>query len=130
MRLAAAGLAFWLGAMGAAMAETVKVDLELVLLADASGSIDEAEIRLQRRGYADAITHPDVLYAIGDGFHRRIAVTYVEWGDAYSQEFVVPWTVVDGPKSAARVAQILLETPRLAFGPNAIGSAIAFARRQ
>ena len=35
-----------------------RVDLELVLLADASGSIDEAEIRFQRQGYASAITHP------------------------------------------------------------------------
>jgi hypothetical protein len=41
----------------AAAAETV--DLELVLLADASRSIDDAEIRFQRQGYAGAITAPD-----------------------------------------------------------------------
>jgi len=105
-----------------------KVDVELVLLADASGSIDDAEIRLQRKGYADAITHPKVLNVIKDGLHRRIAVTYVEWGDQYSQEIVVPWTIVDGPESAAKVAQTLMETPRLAIGPNAIGAAIAFAQ--
>ena len=35
-----------------------KVDLELVLLADASGSIDDAEILFQRQGYAAAITDP------------------------------------------------------------------------
>ena len=49
------------------------VDLELVLLADASGSIDNAEILFQSQGYATAITHPDVLNAIAGGYLRRIA---------------------------------------------------------
>ena len=106
-----------------------EVDLELVLLADASGSIDEAEIRFQRQGYAAAITHPDVLNAIADGLLGRIAVTYVEWGNAASQEIVVPWTIVDGSGSAAQVAGVLIETPRLAYGYNAIGSAIFFGEQ-
>jgi hypothetical protein len=104
------------------------VDLELVLLADASRSIDDAEIRFQRQGYASAITHPEVLEAITQGFEQRIAVTYVEWGDAASQEVVVPWTVVDGPASAAAFAAALLEAPRRAHGPNAIGNALAVAQ--
>ncbi|MGI9504932.1 MAG: DUF1194 domain-containing protein, partial [Geminicoccaceae bacterium] len=41
-----------------------EVDLELVLLADAPRSIDDAEILFQRQGCADAITHPDVPRAI------------------------------------------------------------------
>jgi len=113
------------GAASAAAAETV--DLELVLLADASRSIDDAEIRFQRQGYASAITHPEVLGAIAQGFEQRIAVTYVEWGDASSQEVVVPWTVVDGAASATAFAAALLESPRRASGPNAIGNAIAAA---
>ena len=44
-----------------------------------------------------------------------------------SQEVVVPWTVVDGPESAAAFADALLEAPRRAFGPNAIGNALAAA---
>ena len=40
---------------------------------------------------------------------------------------VVPWTVVDGPASAADFARALIETPRRAFGMNAIGSALAAA---
>jgi hypothetical protein len=108
-----------------AAAETV--DLELVLLADASRSIDDAEIRFQRQGYAAAITDPEVLGAIAQGFEQKIAVTYVEWGEATSQEVVVPWTVVDGPESAAAFAAALPEAPRRAFGPNAIGNALAAA---
>ena len=111
---------------GEAAAESV--DLELVLLADASRSIDDGEIRLQREGYAAAITHPEVLRAIEQGFDQRIAVTYVEWGDARSQDVVVPWTIIDGKDSAAAFAATLLERPRRAFGPNAIGSAITVAQ--
>ncbi len=114
-----------LAAGPAAAAE--RVDLELVFLADASRSIDDGEIRLQRRGYAEAITHPEILAAISSGYERKIAVTYVEWGDETSQEVVVPWTVIDGAGSAAAFAKDLLAAPRIAFGPNAIGSALAAA---
>jgi hypothetical protein len=103
------------------------VDLELVLLADASGSIDDREIFFQRQGYADAITSDDILSAIALGHDGRIAVTYVEWGDQNSQEIVAPWTIIDGPESAARFAEVLTSTPRRAFGRNAIGSAITYA---
>jgi hypothetical protein len=61
------------------------VDIELVLLADASRSIDDGELRFQREGYAVAITHPEVLAAISHGYLRRIAVTFVEWADESSQ---------------------------------------------
>jgi len=108
---------------GAARAQQ-EVDLELVLLADASGSIDNAEIRFQREGYATAITHPEVLNAILGGLLQKVAVTYVEWGDHSSQEVVVPWTVIDGADTAQRFADDLLARPRMAFGRNAIGSAI------
>jgi hypothetical protein len=117
------------GLSAAAAAQDVRsVDLELVLLADASGSIDDAEIRFQRQGYAAAITHPEVLWAIAQGYDRRIAVTYVEWGMVGSQDVVVPWTIVDGARSAAAFAEALIATPRRAFGRNAMGEALAFGQ--
>ncbi len=103
------------------------VDIELVLLADASRSIDDGELRFQREGYAVAITHPDVLAAISHGYLQRIAVIFVEWADETAQEVVVPWTVIDGEDSARRFAKALLAAPRQAFGPNAIGPALAAA---
>ena len=118
---------FLVGALSSVVADEL-VDVELVLLADATGSIDEAEIRFQRQGYATALTRPDVLGAIAEGFQQRIAITYVEWGDQSSQEVIVPWTVIDGPDSADAFAKILLDTPRLAFGRNAIGSALRFGQ--
>lgn len=105
-----------------------RVDVELVLLADASRSIDDRELALQRSGYAAAITHPLVLSAIQGGAHQRIALTYVEWADEKAQDVVVPWTTIDGPDSAAGFAAALREAPRRAYGRNAIGSAIAAAQ--
>ena len=111
----------------AAAAAAERVDLELVLLADASRSIDDGEIQHQRRGYANALTHPEVLAAIAGGYEQRIAVTYVEWGDETSQDVVVPWRIVEGAESAAAFVKELHEAPRRARGPNAIGSALAAA---
>ena len=127
MRKHIAALVFVVGMPGAHAAAAETVDLELVLRAEASRSIDDAEIRFQREGYAAAITHPEVLDAIAQGFEQRIAVSYVEWGDASSQDIVVPWTIVDGPENAAAFADALLQAPRRAFGPNAIGNALAAA---
>ena len=124
-------MALWLVCAGAAQADAQhaqSVDLELVLLADASGSIDDAEIRFQRQGYASAITHPEVLGAIAQGYEQRIAVTYVEWGMVGSQDVVVPWTIIDGAHSASAFADALMEAPRRAFGRNAIGEALAFGQ--
>ena len=104
-----------------------EVDLELVLLADASGSIDQAEIDFQRQGYAQAITHPDVLYAISSTLAGSIAVTYVEW--AANQAVVVDWTVIATPEDAEAFAANLLTPPRLASGRNAIGAALLEGKR-
>ncbi|MEE4235536.1 MAG: DUF1194 domain-containing protein [Anderseniella sp.] len=118
-----------LAAIVPARAET-EVDLELVLLADATGSIDEDEIRFQRQGYAEAIADPAVLRAIGSGLLGKIAVTYVEWADASSQQIVADWTVIDGPDSARAFADAILGPPRLAYGRNAIGAALLFGKAQ
>jgi len=83
------------------------VDLELVLLADATGSIDDAEIAFQREGYAQAITSPEVIAAIRNGPHGKIALTYVEWGDTVSQETVVEWMIIDGQAAANIFAKAL-----------------------
>jgi hypothetical protein len=101
-----------------------EVDLELVLLADASGSITQSEIILQRQGYAAAITDPA---AIRSNLTGTIAVVYVEW--AANQVAVVDWTVIDGEPAARAFAEALLGPPRLATGRNAIGDALLEGKR-
>ena len=100
------------------------VELELVLLADASGSIDQAEIEFQRIGYAEAITDPRVIRAIQETAYGRIAVTYVEWASAGEEDIVVPWRIIEDIGSAKAFAAALILPPRRAFGRNSIGSAL------
>lgn len=104
-----------------------EVDLELVLLADASGSITQEEIDFQRQSTATALTDPAVIEAIGNTLTGTIAVTYVEW--AANQATVVDWTVIDGPEAAEAFAARLLGLPRLATGRNAIGDALLEGQR-
>ncbi|MEM6825198.1 MAG: DUF1194 domain-containing protein [Pseudomonadota bacterium] len=100
------------------------VELELVLLADASGSIDSAEILFQREGYARAITDPRVVETIENTAYGKIAVTYVEWAAAGAEDVVVPWMIIDGAETATAFAEALIPPPRRAFGRNSIGSAL------
>lgn len=109
-----------------AQAET-PVDLELVLAADGSGSIDDEELKFQRHGYAEALAHPRVLAAIQSGFHKAIAVAYIEWGAPQSQHVIAGWAVIRDEASARAFGKTLVETPRAAFGYNSISNAIAFS---
>lgn len=113
--------------LSASVAQAQDTDLELVLLADASGSIDSREIAFQRQGYAQAITDPEVLAAIGGTAYGSIAVTYVEW--AANTAVVADWTLIDGPETAQAFADELTGKPRQAYGRNAIGGALLDALR-
>lgn len=104
-----------------------EVDLQLVLTADGSGSIDDDEFRLQRAGYAAAITDERVLNAIRSGYRQAIAIAFVEWGAPESQHTIVDWVVVRDAASAKAFADRLLAAPRVAFGYNSISNAIAYS---
>jgi hypothetical protein len=108
-------------------AETV--DLELVFAADGSGSIDDDELRLQRKGWADALTSKDVLDGIRDGAVGAIAAAYMEWGGPQSQVLIVDWHVIRDEASAQVFADKLLAAPRGAYGYNSISNAIDFSVR-
>ncbi len=112
-----------------AAAAEVPVDLELVLAADGSGSIDDAELKFQREGYAEALAHPRVLAAIRSGFHKSIAVAYIEWGAPQSQHVIADWAVIRDEASARAFGKTLVETPRAAWGYNSISNAIDFSAR-
>jgi len=107
-----------------ATAQGLKVDVELVLAADGSGSIDDEELRLQRLGYAKAIAHPLVLNAIRGGEYQKIAVLFIEWGAPESVEKIVDWTVISDKASAEAFGKALLAAPRKVYGYNSISAAI------
>src|SRR4051794_11518803 len=74
-----------------AHAEDGRVDLLLVLAADISRSVDERKFRLQRDGYAAAISDPRVVRAMTGGPHGRIALSFVEWAGELEQVVIVQW---------------------------------------
>ena len=120
-------MAAWVMVLMRPVAAAEPVDLELVLTADGSGSIDDEELALQRRGYAEAITHPQVLDAIRSGFRQAIAVAYVEWGAPEPQHTIVDWMKMSDPVSAKAFAERLIHEPRQAFGYNSISAAIDYS---
>ncbi len=66
------------------------VDVELVLAVDASRSMEPFEQKIQREGYIAAFRRKDVIDAIRDGVHGRVAITYVEWAGSTLQRTIVP----------------------------------------
>lgn len=104
-----------------------RVDLLLVLAADVSRSIDADKYDLQRKGYAAAMSDPEVLRAIASGPTGRIAVAFVEWAGAGSQKLVIDWTVIGTPEQARAFGAAVGTAPRSFTDRTAIGSAIDFA---
>ena len=104
-----------------------KVDLLLVLASDVSRSVDSAKFQLQREGYAAAISDKRVLEAISAGRHRRIAVAFVEWSGATAQRVVIDWTLIDGPDTARKFGDQLIELPRSFAERTSISGGIDFS---
>lgn len=124
--LAALCFTFALGGE-AVLAASAKVDLELVLAVDVSGSMDDDEHYLQRKGYEDAFRHPQIVAAISSGYHGRIALTYVEWAGPSSQVVTVPWRIIKDRQSANAFADRLAETPIAFIRGTSISGGLAFA---
>jgi len=116
-------------AFGVSPARAEPVDLELVFAADGSGSIDDDELRLQRRGWAEALVSKEVLDRIRSGMLGAIAVAYMEWGGPDSQVLIVDWHIIRDEASARVFADKLLAAPRGARGYNSISNAIDFSVR-
>ena len=103
------------------------VDLQLILAADVSRSVDPDEFRLQRDGYAAAFTDPKVLHAIASGPYRSIAVTFVEWSGSDAQRVVADWTVIRDEETAGDFINTLRTAPRSFAGFTSISAAIDFS---
>ncbi len=105
----------------------IPVDLELILMADGSGSVDDAEFLIQRQGYAKALRHPDIWHGISSGILRRIALSYVEWSGPNLQIPIIGWTVIEKKSDIDAFAKKLETLPReLYSGGTAIGNAILY----
>lgn len=106
----------------------IKVDLELILMADGSGSVDDEEFALQRSGYARALRDPRIIDAIQSGPRGGIALAYVEWSGPALQVPVIDWTHLRTKSEILAFAKELEDHPRELYGGGtAVGSAIEWA---
>jgi hypothetical protein len=103
------------------------VDLELLLLADVSGSMDATEYDLQRTGYAAAFNNLSIQAAIA-AKPNGIAVAYAQWSGVGQHSLVVSWALLTDAASASAFATAIAGSSR-AFvnGYTAPGDAINWA---
>jgi Ca-activated chloride channel homolog len=102
--------------------------IALVVAVDVSGSVDAWEYELQIRGIETALRDPGVTEAL---VAARAAVSVVQWSGSGQQALSIPWTRIEEPAQAARLAARAGRLPR-AFASNntAVGEAIDFAAAQ
>jgi hypothetical protein len=107
-----------------------EVDLLLVFSSDVSRSIDAPKFKLQRDGYAAAITDPRVIQAITSGALGKIAVSLVEWSGVGAQKIVIDWMVIKDEATAKDFSAQVVEAPRAFADRTAISGGIDFAMAQ
>ncbi|MGE0422705.1 MAG: DUF1194 domain-containing protein [Reyranellaceae bacterium] len=104
-----------------------EIDLALALAIDVSGSVDVEEGRLQRNGYVKAFRDPAIRRAILGGYHGRIAVAYYEWSDAWRQNMVIDWTLLDSEQAIEDFTHQLETRPISRMMRTSITGAIRYA---
>ena len=125
LALVAVALLCWL--TGGARA--AGVDLTVVLAADVSRSVDDAEFQLQRKGYAAALTDPRVLKAIHGTKSGAIGVCFIEWSGEDDQKIVLPWTEIRDEEDGGGAAAVILKAPRSFTGRTSISAAIDYSMK-
>lgn len=82
------------GAFAASSAQAIPVALELSLVIDVSGSIDNSEYATQIQGYKNAFLNPTVQSNIASFFGSGgIAVNVIQFGTSAAQS--IGWTLLD-----------------------------------
>lgn len=105
------------------------VDVELMLAVDVSYSMSLDELEIQRRGYAAALSDPEIWRVIEGGFRGRAALTYVEWSGTGQERVVIPWTLIASAEDLARFAGALTAVPPRALRRTSISSVLDAAPR-
>ncbi len=120
-----------IGSIAAVPAHAVNVGLELALLVDVSGSVNETEYALQKTGYVNAFNSAAVQDAILGGQLGSIAVSYIEWSGQGQQSVQVGWTLINSVASAKAFATAIKNKARaFSGGSTAIQTAMSFGGGQ
>lgn len=114
------------------------VDTELMIMLDASQSVDAKEFKQQRDAYISVFKDPLLIKdIINAGVNKKISATLVYWSSPKKIEVAVDWQLISNEKESSFFAEKIarttpfsanLETTGKPFdGTTAPGSAIAFA---
>ncbi len=108
-----------------------RVDLELVLAVDTSGSVNSAEFDLQIEGLVRAFRDSAVISAIiGTSAAGGVAATVVHWSSVNHQKQIVPWTRLTDTLSAHAFAAAIAARPeRSFFHSTGIGGVLQYSER-
>lgn len=107
-----------------AQASSTEVDVALVLAVDISYSMDPEELALQRQGYVEALRSREFHEALAKGMIGKVAIAYVEWAGSQTFRVLAPWTIVEGPESAAELASRIAKSDIQRAYRTSIASAI------
>ena len=118
--LIAAVAVFWPGPASA----VENVDLKLVLATDVSGSISNAELRIERQGTAAAFVDPAVIKSIENGALGRIAVAMIDFSSPGFGKTVIDWRIIHDRESAIAFARAIVAVPRTPGNRTSISNAI------
>jgi hypothetical protein len=104
-----------------------KVDTELLLMIDVSGSVTSKDYAQMMDAYGSAMTSAAVLDAIQGGSTGKIAAAVAFWSSASRQTVGVGWMEISDLGSARVFAERIREVARPFLGTTAIAAAIDFA---
>ena len=129
VRLVLCILLVWMVGTPSVAQPRIAVGVELVLAVDTSISVSEAEYRLQMRGIAEALRHPDVLEAVAD-HPDGVAITLVHWSIGSLNRQAVGWHHLRDEVDVLAFAAKVETAPRVgAARATAISDAIVYAMR-
>ncbi len=106
-----------------------RIDLELIMAVDVSGSVDGEEYAMQMGGIAGAFRDPGILRAIETATPRGIAASVILWSSSEWQTVAVDWRLIRNRTDAFAFAAAVERAPRESTGNTAIASAIDFSVR-
>ncbi len=118
-----------LAALAAAPAASEPCRLSLALALDVSGSVDQAEYRLQSEGLALALNDPDVrdaFFALPDA---PVAVAVYEWSASRYQRLIQDWVLIEDEAAlVALVARLTNLSRAPAPEPTGLAAALAYGK--
>jgi hypothetical protein len=129
--LAIAASALLTSSQGPRAQGITRVDLELVLAVDTSGSVNTSEFELQIEGLVQAFRDPAVIAAIiSTSAAGGVAATVVHWSSVNDQEQIVPWTQLTDVASAHAFAAAIAGNSQRSFSDSTgIGGVLQYSER-